>query len=80
MRITGIALSLFLALGLISCTREDENRDGASARQAGRDAYRASQEAKRDLKEAEREVQKAGKAFRDGWNEARSKDKSSHDK
>ena len=81
MRISGIALVLFLGIGLMSCNRDDRaNGEGPKARQAGRDAYRAAQEAKRDLKKAERDIESAGKEFREGWNEAKSSDKSRRDR
>jgi hypothetical protein len=75
MRTRIIELALFLAISLISCTREhDERRDGVAAHQAGREAYRAAQTAKRDAREAERELWKASKEFRDGWIEAKRED------
>jgi hypothetical protein len=78
MLISRIALVLALGIGLSSCDRDGNGRrDSPDARQAGREAYRAAQAAKRDLKDAERELQNAGKEFREGWTEAKHKDKAS---
>jgi hypothetical protein len=69
---SSMKLVLFLGIGLISCSRDhDERRDGLAAHQAGREAYRAAQAAKRDAKEAERELRNASKEFREGWIEAK---------
>ena len=76
MRSFCVALVFCFGIGMIGCSRDDNAaRQGATARQAGRDAYRASQQAKRDAKQAAREVEKAGKDFRQGWNEAKHEDK-----
>ena len=72
MRTPSIKLVLFLGIGLISCSRDhDERRDSLAAHQAGREAYRAAQAAKQDAKEAERELRNASKEFREGWIEAK---------
>jgi hypothetical protein len=75
MRTCFIEVVLILAISLISCTRDyDERGDGLAAHQAGRQAYRAAQAAKRDAREAERDLWKASKEFREGWNEAKRED------
>ena len=76
MRILYLAAVIVLELGLVSCSRDAGGpyRDESAARQAGREAYRASQAAKRDAKEAAKELRNAGKAFREGWDEARRQD------
>jgi hypothetical protein len=79
MRISHIILVLFVAIGLVSCNRED-GREGPDAREAGRKAYRAAQSAKRDLKDAERELRNAGRQFREGWEEAKRGDRTRNDK
>jgi hypothetical protein len=79
MRPFNITLIVLIGVGLAGCSRDDNaSRQGATARQAGRDAYRASQEAKRDAKEAARELQRAGKDFRQGWNEAKHENDTRH--
>ena len=81
MRASQLALAGIVALGMISCTRNDApRRDGSAARQAGRDAYKATQEIKRGAKEAEKELRNAGKDVREGWNEAKRKDADRRDK
>ena len=81
MKISRPLLGLILAIGLVSCARDDaDRRDGPNAHRAGQEAYRAAQRAKRDLKEAERELRSAGKQFRDGWEEAKHSDKNRTDK
>jgi len=81
MRLSGIILTFFLGLGLVSCNQDNRGtRQPADARQAGRDAYHAAQQAKRDLKKAEHDIERAGKNFREGWNEAKSNDKNRHDR
>lgn len=75
MRSLWIAPVMALGIGLVGCGRGDNSqRNGAAARQAGRDAYRASQTAKRDARDAAREVERAGKDFRQGWYEAKRED------
>lgn len=81
MRIPLTEVVLFLAISLISCGHDhDERRDGFAAHQAGRQAYRAAQAAKRDAKEAERDLRKASKEFREGWSEAKREDESKRKK
>jgi hypothetical protein len=73
MRIALVTIVTLGALGLISCSRQDNAHRDAPAREAGRDAYKASREIKQQAKKAEHELRDAGKDFQQGWNEEKKK-------
>jgi hypothetical protein len=81
MRSFSTTFLIILGIGLTACSRDDSSaRAHEAARQAGREAYRASQEVKHGAKEAAHDLRNASREFREGWSEAKNKDKTRREK
>jgi len=79
MRIRAVLLIALVGLGLVVCTRK-ENQNDSAAREAGRTAHDIVNKTEKAAKKAEQDLEKAAKDVREGWKEADRKDQTKPNK